>query len=88
MRAFIIVLGAALAVAACSKSNDQNNAEMNNLSATDPNAANMMATDQNAALGNGPGGVDMNTATNASTENKMAKDMNTNDKDTNLSNGM
>lgn len=86
MRAYILAFGAALSLAACSSGGkDQNNAAMN---AADPNAANMMMTDQNAAMGNGAGGMDMNTATNAATENAMAKDMNTNDKDTNLANGM
>lgn len=89
MRVTILSLGAALALAACSRgggaANDQANADLN---ATDPNAANMMMTDQNGAMGNEAGGMDMNTATNAQTENAMAADMNTNDKDTNLSNGM
>lgn len=90
MRLMILACGAVLMLAACNsnKGNDQANADMNALNATDPNAANMMMTDENAALGNGPGGMDMNTATNSATENAMAKDMNTNDKDTNLSNGM
>lgn len=86
MRAYFLAIGTALALAACSSgTNNQNNADLN---ATDPNAANMMMTDQNSALGNGPGGMDMNTATNSATENAMAKDLNTHDKDTNLSNGM
>ena len=48
----------------------------------------MLMTDENRAMANGAGGMDMNTATNAATENNMATDLNTNDKDTNLSNGM
>jgi hypothetical protein len=86
MRAYILAFGAVLTLAACSGGgNDQANVDLN---ATDPNAANMMVTDQNADMANGVGGMDMNTATNAETENAMAKDLNTNDKDTNLSNGM
>jgi hypothetical protein len=86
MRAYILTIGAALTLCACNGSgNNQNNADLN---ATDPNAANMMMTDENAAMANGAGGMDMNTATNATTENAMAKDLNTNDKDTNLANGM
>lgn len=87
MRLYLLGLGAALALAACSsnKGNQQANADLN---ATDPNAANMMMTDENGALANGAGGMDMNAATNAATENQMAKDLNTNDKDTNLANGM
>jgi hypothetical protein len=38
---------------------------------------------------NGPGGADANVATNAAEENGLKqKDMNTNDRDTNLSNGI
>jgi hypothetical protein len=84
MRVPIITLAGMLALSACGGGNDQNNSDLN---ATDPNAANMMMTDENAALGNGAGGMDMNAATNAATENAMAKDLNTNDKDTNLANG-
>lgn len=86
MRSHILIAALTLTLVACSgKGNDQANADLN---ATDPNAANMTVTDENAALGNGDGGMDMNTATNAATENAMAKDLNTNDKDTNLANGM
>jgi hypothetical protein len=86
----IITIGAVLALAACNSNSGQNNADMNaaDLNATDPNAANMMMSDDNAAMANGAGGADMNTATDAATENAMAKDLNTNDKDTNLANGM
>jgi len=86
MRLTILALGAVLTLAACGSKNDQANADAN--AAADPNAANMMATDQNGAMANGAGGMDMNTETNAATENNMAKDLNTNDKDTNLANGM
>jgi hypothetical protein len=86
MRGLYLVCGAALALAACnSNAGNEQNADLN---ATDPNAANMMMTDDNSALANGAGGADMNAATDAATENAMAKDLNTNDKDTNLSNGM
>jgi hypothetical protein len=87
MRSYIVVLGGALALAACSSGGGQNNsADVN--AAGDPNAQNMAVTEDNAALANGAGGMDMNTSTNAATENAMAKDLNTNDKETNLSNGM
>lgn len=86
MRALMLVAGAALALAACN-SNQGNDAANADLNATDPNAANMMVTDENSAMGNGAGGLDMNAATNSATENAMAKDLNTNDKDTNLANG-
>ena len=86
MRLTIVAVAAALSLAACSGNNSQSNADIN--ATTDPNATNMIETDQNSALGNGAGGMDMNTATNAATENAMAKDLNTNDKDTNLANGM
>lgn len=87
MRLIILAAGAALTLAACNsnKGNDTVNADMN---ATDPNAANMSMTANDTDMANGAGGMDMNTATNSATENAMAKDMNTNDKDTNLSNGM
>lgn len=85
MRVLILASCAALALTACNRNDGQANADLN---ATDPNAANMIATDENSALGNGAGGADMNVATNSATENAMAKDLNTNDKDTNLSNGL
>lgn len=90
MRLIILAAGAALTLAACNsnKANDAANADMNDMNATDPNAANMSMTANDGDMANGAGGMDMNTATNSATENAMAKDMNTNDKDTNLSNGM
>lgn len=39
-------------------------------------------------MANGAGGMDMNTATNGQLEQVMNKDLHTNDKDTNLANGM
>ena len=85
MRAQILIAAMTLTLAACGGGNEQANADLN---ATDPNAANMMMTDDNSALANGAGGMDMNAATNEATENAMAKDLNTNDKHTNLANGM
>ena len=86
MRVQILIAAVGLTLAACSGSgNEQANADLN---ATDPNAANMTMTDENPAMGNGAGGMDMNAATDAATENAMAQDLNANDKDTNLSNGM
>lgn len=75
-----------VALAACNSHNSSTAANGDN--AGDPNAANLTATEQNPALGNGPGGADMNTATNSAMENAEATDLNTNDRDTNLANGM
>lgn len=88
IKALVVVVGAALTLAACNSGsgNGQNNIDVN--ATVDPNAANMTATDQNGAMAAGPGGADMNTATNAEQEKMMNKDLHTNDKDTNLSNGM
>lgn len=84
MRAFILAAAAVLTLAACSgnAANEQANADMNAID------ANMM-TDQNMMMdANATGGMDANVATNAATENAMAKDLNTNDPDTNLANGL
>lgn len=87
MRPIFVVLASALTLAACSGNrNDENSANVNG--AADPNAQNMMITEQDGAMTNGAGGMDLNTATNAQTENQMAQDLNTNDKDTNLANGL
>lgn len=85
MRVFLAIAAAAITLSACNNAGETNTADLN---ATDPNAANMMMTDDNAAMANGAGGMDMNTATNAATENAMSTDLNTDDQDTNLANGM
>ena len=83
--------GAALSLAACGGNRDEAVNADANLMAADNMAtmdANMMATDANMMATN-MGGMDGNMATNGMTEaNMMANDMNTNDPDTNLANGM
>lgn len=91
MRIVLMISCAALALGACGKSdNSAANADMNAM-ATDNMMMDQNMTDQNMMVdGNAamPGGMDGNMATNSSTENAMMKDMNTNDPDTNLANGM
>jgi hypothetical protein len=87
VRALILVAGAALSLAACgSKTTEVDNADANLM------VADNMSMDANMAApmdSNMMGGADANMATNGATEaNMMAKDMNTNDPDTNLANGM
>ena len=81
-------LAAALALAACGGGDNQantaagENLAMDNLSATDPAAMNAMnAVDANMSM-------DANMAVDANTQNAMMNDLNTNDPDTNLANGM
>jgi hypothetical protein len=85
MRLLIVAAGAALTLAACGSNTDANNADMN---ATDMNAVTDMnaGMDMNAADMNAAGGADANAATNTGEE--QARDLNTNDKDTNLANGI
>ena len=84
MRALIFVAGAALSLAACSRTSETTNSEANMM------AANNMMMDQNLSMdANTTGGMDGNMATNMATENNMmAQDMNTNAPDTNIANGM
>jgi hypothetical protein len=84
MRLYILAAGAALALTACGGNNNAaDNAAMN-----DP-AMNSMAVDNSMTADPAMnGGMDGNMATNATTENMMMNDMNTNDPDTNLANGM
>lgn len=87
MRAMILAAGAVLTLAACSgnnAANDQANADVN-ATANDNLAADANLTaDQNAT-----GGLDANAATNSAQENNLVKqDLNTNDRDTNLANGL
>ncbi|GAA3998241.1 hypothetical protein [Sphingomonas humi] len=92
MRALILVAGAALSLAACGSNRDEAvNADANMMAADNMATmdANMMGTDANMMAADNMGGMDGNMATNGMTEaNMMANDMNTNDRDTNLANGM
>jgi len=79
MRALILVAGAALSLTACGKTD----------SPTDDFNATDNLTIDNMTAANDMGGMDANAMTNAGEEaNMMANDMNTNDPDTNLANGM
>ena len=80
MRGLMMISGAALALAACGGNEAANN-DMNAMTVDN------MMIDQNAAM-TGPGGIDGNVDTNATTENMMMNDMTHNDADTNLANGM
>ena len=84
MRSIILVAGAMLAVSACgSKSDESNTLAVNNLVVEDLSNGSdtmMMNGDMNA--------MDMNSMNSAETANAVATDMNTNDPDTNLANGM
>jgi hypothetical protein len=96
MRVLILMAGAALSLAACSGNNQSSDA--NALAANDMTSdANLtmdsnMTSDPNMMGADGSmnaGGMDANMATNSTTENAMMqKDLNTNDRDTNLANGM
>ena len=84
MRALILVAGAALALSACSGGTTEQN-EVDTLAGDNlvvDNSAAGMTGDMNALDANAMGGLDANTA------NAVATDMNTNDPDTNLANGM
>jgi hypothetical protein len=81
-------LAAALTLAACggggeSQSNQMagDNAAMDNLAVSDPAAMNATGVDANMAM-------DANMAVDANTQNAMMNDLQTNDPDTNLANGM
>lgn len=86
MRA-ILVLGALVALSACggggeTESDAVNTAATDNMMLEDNMAMDpAMNMDANAALGG-------NAAVDAATANAMATDLNTNDADTNLANGM
>ncbi|GAA4031837.1 hypothetical protein GCM10022281_09320 [Sphingomonas rosea] len=92
MRALILVAGAALSLAACGSNKDAvDNADANLMTIDNTGMDANMATpmDANMMDANMMGGADGNAMTNGSTEaNMMANDMNTNDRDTNLANGM
>jgi hypothetical protein len=86
MRALILLAGAALALGACNKTNDDAaiNADVNMGSDTTMTGDQNVMVDANGVAG--PGGADANMSTN--TQEEMNKDMTTNDKDTNLANGI
>lgn len=78
MKALIFAAGAALALSACG---DKDNTETTTVNTTTD--ANMMATDNTMMT------TDGNTvAVDPATQNMIQEDLNTNDKDTNLANGM
>ena len=81
MRTLLLVGCAALALSACG---DNDSSEANNV------AADNMMMDQNAALGDPTMDPNMtgNMPVDSATQNMMMNDMNTNDPDTNLANGM
>ena len=84
MRSIIVVAGAMLALSACGSNNEEaNTLAVNNLVVEDLSNGSdtmMMNGDMNA--------MDMNSMNSAETANALATDMNTNDPDTNLANGM
>ncbi len=85
MRSILLVAGSMLALSACGSNNEANQTDLavNNLVVGDVTSANdtmMMNGDMNA--------MDMNAMNGSDTANAMATDMNTNDADTNLANGM
>ena len=84
MRSIILIAGSMLALAACGSNNEESNTlAVNNLVVEDlSNGSDTMTMngDMNA--------MDMNAMNGSDTANAMATDMNTNDPDTNLANGM
>jgi hypothetical protein len=88
MRALVFAAAAALTLAACGSRNTADNTDLNAMTDANMMTDQNMMVDQNGAAMAGPGGMDANVATNAATENAMMQDMNTNDRDTNLANGM
>ncbi len=84
MRSILLLSAAALALTACGNPEPAANADMNAMSTDNMMIDPAMNADANAMAG----GMDANMATNSATENAMATDMNTNDPDTNLANGM
>ena len=84
MRSIILLAGSMLALSACGSNNEEaNTLAVNNLVVEDlSNGSDTMTMngDMNA--------MDMNAMNGSDTANAMATDMNTNDPDTNLANGM
>ena len=90
MRTLILTAGAALALSACgggeqTDANAANGMDANMMAMDNMSAADNMMMDANAAM-NGAA-MDGNMADPA-TQNMVQQDMNTNDPDTNLANGM
>jgi hypothetical protein len=94
MRAFLIITGAALALAGCGgnkDSDDVNTLAVDNLVVDDGMSNEMMTGDMNGTMGvdaNGMMTSDMNNMSADDTANAMQQDMTHNDADTNLANGM
>ena len=86
MRAMILAAGAVLALSACGSNDEANQTDLsvNNLVVEDlSNGSDTMMMN-----GGDMNAVDMNSMNGAETANALATDMNTNDPDTNLANGM
>jgi len=94
----ILIAGAALAVAACGGGDkaETNTSTTNSMTAntmtTDPMSMNQtIPMDQNGSMGgmtNMGGNMGVGMGAGSNTQNMMMKDMETNDPDTNLANGM
>jgi hypothetical protein len=99
----ILIATATLALAACGGGNKSDANSTNNLSSNGmvTNTTTTTTMDQNAMMGtndmmatngamgmNGSANMSMNGSVNSATMNAMEKDMKTNDKDTNLANGI
>jgi GTP cyclohydrolase III len=85
MRKILIISGAALAVAACGSNNDSNQLDtlaVNNL-VVDDGMMNAGTTDINTMTTD-----DLNNMSAADTQNAVQQDLNTNDRDANLANGL
>ena len=85
MRTILLIGGAALALSACGSNNDASDANtlaVDNMLVDDSAAANGMLEGDLNAVGAENGTMDANTA------NAVAQDLNTNDPDTNLANGL
>ena len=85
MRTILLIGGAALALSACGSNNessDANTLAVDNMLVDDSASANAMLEGDVNALGAENGMMDANTA------NAVAQDLNTNDPDTNLANGL
>ena len=86
MRTIILLAGSVLALSACGSNNEANQTDLavNNLVVEDLSNG----TDTMMMNGGDMNGMDMNSMNSAETANAVATDMNTNDPDTNLANGM
>jgi hypothetical protein len=85
MRSILLIGGAALALSACGNNNessDANTLTADNVLVDDSATANAMLEGDLNAVSGANGAMDANTA------NAVAQDLNTNDPDTNLANGL